>query len=459
MVSKISDLVKTVVADRKISKAEWENDLKPQLKDLKRATPETRELLEVWANDGFEAEDGVRADMRETLRGAGYDIASTAVPKPELVSELAASNMTETDTDFESLLAKLGNQNKTTIAVLDGGFQIDHPALSDKEWTNPGEIPDNGIDDEKDGLVDDVHGWDFAEGDKDVAGGDHGTHVSGTATRGTNRIQEIACRVFDPLDPQKVADAIDYAAKNGARVVNMSFKVNDEKEVALVKAAMERHPEVLFVKSAGNDGNHLEEGKTYGDWFGSGGMVYGAKSYLPMSGVQNMVVVAAADAKGERADYSNYAKEHVTVAIRGSEVFSSVPGSKYESMDGTSMASPNVTAVIAKCLTLAPSLTSADVKQILVDTTDPKDSWKELCSAGGLINQGRATRLAALIELTQVSKFKPEDAADKLGLTGDEKKTLLALAAKYPLPAFVAPPVPAPTPAPAPAPAPTPAPT
>lgn len=443
MPSKISDLVKTVVADKKITRAEWEDQLKPQLKDVKRATPETRELLEVWANDGFEDETGVRADMRATLTGAGYDIPSSAVPKQDLVAGIVASNMTELDTDFATLLEQTGQgANKTTIAVLDGGFQIDHPAFADKEWTNAGEVAENGVDDDQNGLVDDVHGWDFAGGDKDVSGGDHGTHVSGTATRGTDRIQEIACRVFDPLDPAKVAEAIDYACNNGARAINMSFKVDDPKEVELIKAAMERHPDVIFVKSAGNDGNQLVEGKQYGSYY-SDPKSYGVASYLPMAGIPNMLVVAAADAKGERADYSNHGLPYVTVAIRGSEVFSSVPGNTYESMDGTSMASPNITAVVGKCLTLAPKLSPYDVRQILIDTTDKKDSWKDACVSGGLVNQGRATRLAALIGLVQHQGLKPEIAADKLALAGDERTQLLALLEKYPvaIPPKPAPPV------------------
>jgi subtilisin family serine protease len=433
MSSRISDLVKTVVADRKITKAEWEGQLKGEFLNEKRASPETRELLETWANDGFEAEDGVRADMRNVLRGAGYDISSTVVPKADVIPGIIESNMTEVDSDFEALIQLAGrNDAKTTIAVLDGGFQIDHPAFVDKEWTNPGEIDGNDLDDDKNGLVDDVHGWDFAGGDKDVSGGDHGTHVSGTATRGTNRIEEIACRAFEPLDPAKVADAIDYACKNGARVINMSFKVDDEKEVELVKAAMERHPDVLFVKSAGNDGNLLVEGKSYGGYYGND-KTYGTKSYLPMASIPNMIVVAAADAKGERADYSNHAAPWVTVAMRGSEVYSSVPGNLYESMDGTSMASPNVTAVIAKCLALAPSLTPADVRKILIDTTDQKDSWKGLCESGGLVNQGRATRLAALIELVKKGGVEPEAAATKLKLEGEDRARLLGMLASYPV--------------------------
>ncbi|HEY3445088.1 MAG TPA: S8 family serine peptidase [Myxococcales bacterium] len=451
MPTKISDLIKSTVADKTISREEWEK-LKPELKDVRKATAEMREVLELWANDEFKDEPGVRSDIRSMLNDAGYNIPYSAVPKLDSVQEIVDSNVTEVDKDFAVLLAQTAKaEQKTTIAVLDGGFQLDHPAFKDKEWTNPDEIADNGIDDDNNGLIDDIHGWDFAQGDKDVSGGDHGSHVSGIATRGTDRIEEIACRVFDPLDAAKVAAAIDYACANGAKAINMSFKVDDKNEVDLIKAAMERHPDVLFVKSAGNDGNKLVEGKGYGGYYDNG-KTYGVETYLPMNDIPNMVVVAAADAKGGPAEYTNYGLPYVTVAMRGSEVYSSVPGNRYEAMDGTSMASPNVTAVVAKCLTLAPKLTPYDVRQILFDATDKKPDWKELCVSGGLVNQARATRLAAMIGMVQHEGMDPQAAADKIGLKGEERVNLLLMLKNYPVaipvrpPPVVTPPV-TPTPA------------
>jgi len=452
MPSKISELVKTVVADKTISREEWDQQLKPQLADLRKATAETREVLELWANDEFKDEPGVRSDMRRLLNDAGYNIPYTAVPTLDGVQEIVDSNVTEVDKDFAVLLAQTGKgENKTTIAVLDGGFQIDHPAFADKRWTNPGEIEGNDLDDDGNGLVDDVHGWDFAGGDRDLTGGDHGTHVSGIATRGTDRIQEIACRVFDKLEPEKVAAAIDYACEHGARAINMSFKVDEKAEVDVIKAAIERHPDVLFVKSAGNDGNRLEEGKGYGGYY-SNNRVYGVETYLPMNDLANMVVVASADAKGGIAEYSNYGLPYVTVAMRGSEVYSSVPSGRYEAMDGTSMAAPNVTAVVAKCLTLAPKLTPHDLRQLLLDATDKKPDWQELCVSGGLGNPARAMRLAAMVGMVHHEGMDPQAAADKLELKGEERVNLLLLLENYPVevPARPAPADTAPAPEPEP---------
>ncbi|MBI5549591.1 MAG: S8 family serine peptidase [Deltaproteobacteria bacterium] len=435
---KISDVIRDVVADKRISREEWETQVKPKVAQAQVASPETREVLELWGNDEFEAEAGVRDDMRSLLMHAGYDIPKNAVPKKELVEQIAQSNITEIDKDFEFLLEQTGTrQNLTKVAVLDGGFQIEHPALGDNRWTNPAEIPDNNLDDDGDGLVDDVHGWDFAHGDKDFSGNAHGTHVAGIATRGTDRIQAMTLlAVDDVIEPGEVAAAIDYACAKGARVVNMSLKIDDEDEVLGIKEAIERHPDVLFVKSAGNDGEKLEEGWFFGD----------AKCFLPLNQIPNMLVVAASDAKGERARISNFGAPYATLAMRGAEVYSSVPDNGYESRDGTSMATPNVSAVAAKCLTLAPKLTPQDMRKILVDTSDRSDYWKDLCLAGGLVNQGRATRLAALIGLVQGHAgeqassaervgIDPQVAADRLELRGEERVKLLAMLAEYPVPA------------------------
>lgn len=442
----IKDIIANVVADKKVTADEWQNQLAPALKDSPRvASPEARAIVELWAKDEFEEEPAARRGMGAWLRERGYavpDLEGTATPpkpSPAMVPDILASNVGEADADFDAVSALAGRPDaQTTIAVLDGGFDLVHPELGTKEWTNAGEIPDNGIDDDHDGLVDDVHGWDFANGRKDVSGDEHGTHVTGIATRGTDRVHSISCRVFEPLNGKEISDAIDYAAAHGARVMNMSFKVRTPDDVTAVKAAMERHPEVLFLKSAGNDGRKLHEGADYDP-----------ATYLPSNEIPNMGVVAASDPDGKRADYSNYGAPFATMAIRGSAVMSTVPNGGYDSWDGTSMATPNATAVAAKCLALDPALSPVTLKQLLVDTSDARADWKDLVVSGGLVNEGRAIRLAALTGLVR-GGAKPEAAADQLKLEGDDRKKLLDLAAAYLAPPAPQPPAPAPVPAPGP---------
>lgn len=116
-----------------------------------------------------------------------------------------------------------------------------------------------------------------------------------------------------------------------------------------------------------------------------------------------------------------------------------MPGQRYESMDGTSMAAPNVTSVIARCLALAPDLTPAEVRTLLIDCTEKKEAWADLCESGGLVDAARAMRLASLIGMVRGGE-EPRAAATRLQLKGDERKLLLSLLEGYPTPE------PAPTP-------------
>jgi len=309
--------------------------------------------------------------------------------------------------------------------VLNGGFDVTHDELDGKLWTNAGEVAGDGIDNDGNGLVDDVHGWDFAQRDGDVKGLEHGTHVTGIATSGTDRINAITNRVFDDsLDGKEIAEAIDYAAAHGARVMNMSFRVDEAENLKPIVEAMKRHPEVLFVKSAGNDGGDLSK--------------YNPDTYLARQQLPNLAVIAAADPDGKIADYSNRGAPFATHAARGTGVYSSVDGDQYTEMSGTSMAAPAFENAVAKMLLLDDKLTPEQLEGMLADTTDVSPQWKDLTASGGIINAGKAMRLAALTGLVR-GGAGAQKAADQLGLApGAERDQLLALAAKY---------VPAPPPA------------
>jgi hypothetical protein len=309
----------------------------------------------LWASDSFEVDSTARRGMRDFLTSRGYEVPATkpAGAQPaELEQAIISSNVTEADAAFQTLATAAGREkSEQTIAVLDSGFDINHEGLDTKLWTNPGEVEGDDVDNDGNGKVDDVHGWDFSTDDKDVnsseAGG-HATHVTGIATGGTDNVNSISLRVFSPFDSKKIAEAIDYAAANGAKVMNMSFRVGTEADVKNIVDAMKRHPEVLFVKSAGNDGRDLDS--------------YNADAYLPFRELPNMAVVSAADPDGQRADYSNYGAPYATHATRGTDVVSTVPGGDYEAMSGTSMAAPGITNLAAKMHILDPGLKPEDLK-------------------------------------------------------------------------------------------------
>ncbi|HVE83701.1 MAG TPA: S8 family serine peptidase [Myxococcales bacterium] len=440
--SRIRDAIRDITADGKVTADEWKTKLQPELTALpKRASDDTHALAELFASDKFTLEDGARSGLRGALLGFGYD-APAQRPANEtsaqFLDDLVRSNVGEHDAEFDRLSAATGkDKDEVTIAILNGGFDVSHDDLDGKLWTNPGEIAGDGIDNDGNGLVDDIHGWDFAEHDADVKGLTHGTHVTGIATGGTDRINAITNRVFDnDLDGNEIAQAIDYAAAHGARVMNMSFRVNDATELKPILDAMKRHPEVLFVKSAGNDGSNGPGKPKPGD---PGDLSkYDANAYLARQQLPNLAVVSAADPDGKLAEYSNWGAPYSTHAARGTDVFSSVDGDQYEHMSGTSMASPTFENAVAKMLMLDDKLTPEQLKGMLTDTTDVSDNWKDLTASGGVINAGKAMRLAALTGLIRGGQDAGK-AADQIGLgAGPERDQLLKLAARY---------VPAPPPA------------
>jgi subtilisin family serine protease len=168
------------------------------------------------------------------------------------------------------------------VAVLDTGVAMDHPDLAPNVWANPGEVPDNAADDDGNGFVDDVHGWDFAGDDEDATDEHgHGTHVAGIiGARGNNdsaplgptdvtgvawHVSIMPVRVLDATGFGSVSDivaGIEYAAQNGARIVNMSLGragTPSQAEQDAIAAA----PDVLFVVAAGNDSVNVDESPDY----------------------------------------------------------------------------------------------------------------------------------------------------------------------------------------------------
>jgi subtilisin family serine protease len=182
-----------------------------------------------------------------------------------------------------------------------------------------------------------------------------------------------------------------------------------------MKALIARHPDVLFVAAAGNDNRALDS--------------YDPNSFLCDNDLPNLAVVAASDARGERASFSNYGKT-ATLAARGTDVLSTIPGASYNRISGTSMAAPAVVNAAAKCLLLDPGLSPAQLKSLLADTSDKSAKWAGADQAGGVIDPARAFELAALTGLARRGSTL-DAAADRLGLFGTQRTALLALAPKF----------------------------
>lgn len=413
--------LRLALADRALTEEEWQALVEP-IADATSlaASAVSRKVLEVWSDDRYQLDPQTRAWMRAFLESRGYDVPEArpaGVSTPELEREIEATNVGEVDDAFQEMATRAGAEDGTVlVAVLDNGFDLFHPELGHKGWSNPREVPGNGVDDDGDGKVDDSNGWDFLDGDGDLGNptGDwHGTHVAGIASRGTERIRVLPCRVVEAnYDIQKVAEAIRYACGRGARILNMSFGVETAEQVSVMRQVLAQYPQTLFVVACGNDGRPLEG--------------YDPDAFLAANAYPNLAVVAACDATGERAGFSNYGR-FATVAARGTDVLSSIPQAQYGKISGTSMAAPEVVNTAAKCLLLDPALDPVGLQKVLALTSDVRESWRGKVAAGGPLNPERAFALAALAGLVRRGEAV-EAAARRLPLSElDRVRVLKAL--------------------------------
>ncbi|MFH2034949.1 MAG: S8 family serine peptidase [Candidatus Zixiibacteriota bacterium] len=275
------------------------------------------------------------------------------------------------------------NTVTTVVAVIDTGADMVHPDLEQNIWTNPGEIPDNGIDDDHNGYIDDVHGWDFAASLDPLEPGDndptdyvgHGTHAAGIIAAVTDNNLGIAgvatnCKImplnFDPLPlVSRIAGAILYAADNGADCISMSFGLNFRSDLIEEACNYARSKGVVLFASSGNDGIAVD--------------------VFPAS-YESVISVGATNDSDHVATYSSFG-ENLSLVAPGSSILSlragntDIYGSSYPYepklhiidtlyylMSGTSMACPNAAGVAAQLRSISPGLTPERVKYIMEST-------------------------------------------------------------------------------------------
>ena len=215
------------------------------------------------------------------------------------------------------------NTNCTTItvAVIDTGVDYNHPDLTANIWSNVGEIAGNGIDDDANGFIDDIRGWDFVQGDNDPMDfAYHGTHVAGTiGASGNNTIGGTGVCWNSTIMPLRVLDstgsgftsdiiaAVNYAVANGVKVINMSL--GGPNPSVLMDAAIANAPNVLFVIAAGNDATNNDT----------------TPSYPASYNQPNIISVAATTQTDGLAYFSNYGATSVDVGAPGTNIRSTVP--------------------------------------------------------------------------------------------------------------------------------------
>lgn len=290
--------------------------------------------------------------------------------------------------------------NNTYIGIVDEGVMTTHSDLAANIWTNAGEIPGNGIDDDGNGLVDDVHGFDFASNDSTVYDGtsdDHGTHVAGTiAGAGGNGSGVVGVCWQAKMISAKFLGRRGGTTANSIKAVDYLTNLKLDKGLNIVASnnswggggfsqalydAIQRsaNADIVFVAAAGNGG---------GDGVGDNNDT--VPSYPSGYANANVISVAAIDKNGGLASFSNYGASTVDIGAPGVAIFSTVPGkggaSGYASYNGTSMATPHVTGAIALYRSINPAATAVQARAAVLNNAVPTTSLQGKTVTGGRLS-------------------------------------------------------------------------
>lgn len=281
------------------------------------------------------------------------------------------------------------------VAVVDSGIDYLHEDLSANMWKNPGEVPGNGIDDDRNGFVDDVYGYDFGDNDADIMDRHgHGTHVAGIlGARGNNgigtagvswRADIMGVKVMDTngrIYYDALVEGIAYAVEMGASVINLSLGGSWYNASLKNAISMAESQGVVVVVAAGNSGLNTDVHPFY------------PSCYLN----SNILSVAATDSRNRKAYFSNYGPVSVDVAAPGVSILSTLPNGKYGYMSGTSMATPHVTGAVALAMSVFGE--SGDDKLRCDQVRDDVLETVQVTGAlGGTNSFGRVIDLAGLLK-------------------------------------------------------------
>ncbi|MBM3381632.1 MAG: hypothetical protein FJY29_04235 [Betaproteobacteria bacterium] len=255
---------------------------------------------------------------------------------------------------------------QVTVAVIDTGIDLQHVDLKENLWKNTGEIPGNNIDDDGNGFVDDIHGWNFASLDnspQDVNG--HGSHCAGTiGAKGNNakgvagvnwNAQIMAVKILDDFGGGSFEAAYQgllYAISNNAKILSNSWGTEFSSALFAKAISLARSKGVLVVAAAGNES--------------------APKAIFPayLTNVYpNVLSVASSEQSGDLSSFSNYA-DGVDIAAPGGGILSTVPGNQYQIFSGTSMAAPHVAGAAALLWNSFPNKSLEDIKTALLQGAD-----------------------------------------------------------------------------------------
>jgi subtilisin family serine protease len=296
--------------------------------------------------------------------------------------------------------------SEVVVGIIDEGVQILHPDLTANRWINPGEIAGDGIDNDNNGYIDDVNGWDFVNNNASVYDGgttgsldSHGTHVSGTiggsggnsiGVAGVNWNVKIISTKFLGANggtTDNAVKALDYLTNLKTRTTNPvnlvatnnSWGGGGISEALLNAINASGDAGMLFIAAAGNSTNNNDATVSY------------PSNYVCTTSSRStdcMIAVAAIDSSGAIAGFSSYGATTVDLGAPGVGIYSTLPNNTYGSYSGTSMATPHVTGAVALCKSIFPSITPDQIRNAVLSSATATTSLSGKTATGGRLNVG-----------------------------------------------------------------------
>jgi subtilisin family serine protease len=291
------------------------------------------------------------------------------------------------------------------IGVLDGGVDVNHQDLSANIWTNPGEVAGNGVDDDGNGFIDDINGWDFHHNDRTVFdnedGDDHATHVAGTiGAKGNNSlgvvgvnwdVSIVSMKVLGPTGGSvaNIINGYNYArrlrqAGVNLRVLNNSYGGPGKSLAALDAINQLNSTGILFVVAAGNEARDN----------------FSFPDYPANYDVPNVIAVASTNSNDFLSSFSNFGARVVSIGAPGSSILSTTPNNTYSFFSGTSMSSPHVAGAAALICAANPSITAAQLRGVLAFTGDRISALETRTTTGRRLNVANAMASALENDVT-----------------------------------------------------------
>lgn len=318
----------------------------------------------------------------DSLYGKLWGLQNTGANEPDRNGGYSKTpGVSGADVDAERAWTLTKGDKKVVVAVIDTGIDYNHPDLKNNMWVNEKEIPGNGIDDDNNGYIDDVYGWNaHGNNGNPMDGNDHGTHCAGTIGAEHNNgfgvagvmadVSLMAVKFLGDDGSGSLADAveaIDYATKMNVDVMSNSWGGGGFSQALEDSIRAAKNKGIVFVAAAGNDSSNNDS----------------RPSYPATYQVENVISVASHTAQDTLSSFSNFGKRTVHVAAPGTNILSTTPRGEYKVFSGTSMATPHVSGIVGLFIAQEGRMDVAELRSRLMATTVPTSAYRKTTVSGG----------------------------------------------------------------------------